>query len=88
MLTSYPRLFYIEPGTFTIKGQVPWSEHIAAEAESPSVFRVHTGDNQRVYHFIDDNGQRAPTWAAKINAVVMEQKAKARAQAAKGTAKR
>jgi 3-phosphoinositide dependent protein kinase-1 len=82
VLTTFPRLFYIEPGTFTIKGQVPWSENIAAEAETASVFKVHTGDGQRVYHFVDDHGQRAAIWAAKINGVVKDQKAKARMKAA------
>ena len=82
VLTTFPRLFYIEPGTFTIKGQVPWSNDIAAEAESPSSFKVHTGDGQRVYNFVDDHGQRAAIWAAKINMAVMEQKAKARQRAA------
>lgn len=82
VLTTFPRLFYIEPGTFTIKGQVPWSNDIAAEAETPSVFKVHTGDGQRVYNFTDDHGQRAAIWAAKINMAVMEQKSKARQRAA------
>lgn len=82
VLTSFPRLFYIEPGTVNIKGQIPWSDNIAAEVETPSTFKVHTGDGNRVYHFEDDaSSPRASTWCAKINMLVQERKAKARTMA-------
>ena len=65
ILTDYPRLFYLEPDSKTIKGQVAWNDDICAEAATESLFHVHTGGS-RTYHFVDSE-KRAHLWAAKIN---------------------
>jgi 3-phosphoinositide dependent protein kinase-1 len=77
ILTDYPRLFYLVPETLELKGEVPWSDDIAAEADSQSKFHIHTGGS-RTYHFVDAEN-RAHLWAAKINDQVKSAKAKAKA---------
>ena len=71
ILTDYPRLFYLEPGSLVIKGQVPWSDKIFAQSDSQERFTVVTPD--RKYIFVDSE-QRAPLWTAKINDLVKRRK--------------
>jgi 3-phosphoinositide dependent protein kinase-1 len=71
ILTDFPRLFYLEPESLTIKGQVPWSDDIFAQADSPERFQVITPD--REYVFVDSE-KRAALWASKINDLVKRRK--------------
>lgn len=71
ILTDFPRLFYLEPGSLTIKGQVPWSDQVFAQSDSTERFTVVTPD--RKYEFVDAE-KRAPLWAAKINDLVKRKK--------------
>lgn len=71
LLTDYPRLFYIEPETEIMKGQVPWSDAICAAAEDDTNFVVHTPD--RDYIFCDSE-KRASLWVMKINDLVKRKK--------------
>jgi serine/threonine protein kinase len=64
ILTDYPRLFYLEPESLVIKGQVPWSAKMFAQSDSQERFTVVTPE--REYVFVDSE-KRAPLWAAKIN---------------------
>jgi len=65
LLTDYPRLFYIVPGTNEIKGQVPWTKGMCAQADNEREFHVYT-DGSRTYHF-KDAAAHAHIWASKIN---------------------
>lgn len=78
ILTDYPRLFYLEPGNLTIKGQVPWSDAICAEVDGKAIFHIHTAGS-RVYHF-NDKDERADLWAAKINETLKKCQARDRAK--------
>jgi 3-phosphoinositide dependent protein kinase-1 len=71
ILTDYPRLFYLEPESLVIKGQVPWSSSIYAQSDSQERFTVVTPE--RSYIFVDSE-KRAPLWAAKINDQVKRKK--------------
>ncbi len=73
ILTDFPRLFYLEPESLVIKGQVPWSPAIFAQsyADSEEKFKVVTPD--RKYIFVDSE-KRASLWAAKINDQVKRKK--------------
>lgn len=73
ILTDFPRLFYLEPESQSIKGQVPWTDEMCAQADSQCQFHVYTPD--RTYHFIDKD-QRAAIWAAKINDQVKKKQVK------------
>lgn len=42
MLTEGPRLFYADPSTMTLKGEIPWSASLSTEIKSFKVFFVHT----------------------------------------------
>jgi 3-phosphoinositide dependent protein kinase-1 len=72
ILTDYPRLFYLKPGTKVIKGMVPWSADICAQADSADRFVVYTSGS-RTYKFVD-KAQRAALWSAKINHMVKKSK--------------
>jgi 3-phosphoinositide dependent protein kinase-1 len=71
ILTDFPRLFYLEPESLTIKGQVPWGDEMFAQAESVEKFLVNTPE--REYVFVDSE-KRAALWASKINDLVKRKK--------------
>eukprot|EP00756_Hemistasia_phaeocysticola_P024698 Hpha_TRINITY_DN15963_c0_g4::TRINITY_DN15963_c0_g4_i1::g.74484::m.74484/K06276/PDPK1; 3-phosphoinositide dependent protein kinase-1 len=68
VLTNYPRLFYVEPGSSTIKGKVDWTDDLYAQAagKDGKTFKVVTKD--RTYDFEDPAGH-AHLWTSKINQV-------------------
>ncbi|CUF42246.1 protein kinase, putative [Bodo saltans] len=71
ILTDFPRLFYLEPDSLAIKGQVAWSDEIFAQSDSAEKFTVHTPG--REYIFVDSE-KRAALWASKINDQVKRKK--------------
>lgn len=71
VLTDFPRLFYVEPESLTIKGQVPWSDQVFAAADSEEKFVVHTPG--REYVFVDAE-KRASLWVSRINDLVKRKK--------------
>lgn len=42
LLTEGPHLFYCEPGTLNVKGEIPWSKQLKPEAKDFKIFFVHT----------------------------------------------
>lgn len=42
LLTTGPRLFYIDPVSMVKKGEIPWSADLRVEAKSFRIFFVHT----------------------------------------------
>lgn len=71
ILTDHPRLFYLEPDSLAIKGQVPWAPDIFADAHSAEKFTVYT--EKREYEF-EDEERHAGLWASKINDLVKRRK--------------
>ena len=67
VLTDKPRLFYIEPDNQMIKGHIPWSKSLCAEAKSDRTLNIHT--DSRVYKF-SIKSKLSYTWASKINDTV------------------
>uniref|UniRef100_A0A146KQF9 3-phosphoinositide-dependent protein kinase 1 n=2 Tax=Lygus hesperus TaxID=30085 RepID=A0A146KQF9_LYGHE len=66
MLTEGPRLFYADPSTMTLKGEIPWSATLSAEAKSFKVFFVHTPN--RTYYLEESDGF-ALEWCRAIDEV-------------------
>eukprot|EP01065_Artemidia_motanka_P016038 TRINITY_DN1976_c0_g5_i1.p1 TRINITY_DN1976_c0_g5~~TRINITY_DN1976_c0_g5_i1.p1 ORF type:complete len:412 (+),score=87.43 TRINITY_DN1976_c0_g5_i1:112-1347(+) len=64
VLTTFPRLFYVEPGAAVIKGQVEWDADISAQVVNAKEFKVRT--KGRTYDFEDPAGH-AHLWTSKIN---------------------
>lgn len=42
LLTEGPHLYYVDPDSMTLKGEIPWSQQISAEAKNFKIFFVHT----------------------------------------------
>lgn len=63
LLTTGPRLYYVDPINKVLKGQVPWSADLKAEAKNFRTFYVYTPG--RTYYLEDQDGD-APGWVSKI----------------------
>eukprot|EP01061_Rhynchopus_euleeides_P023416 TRINITY_DN38113_c0_g1_i1.p1 TRINITY_DN38113_c0_g1~~TRINITY_DN38113_c0_g1_i1.p1 ORF type:complete len:405 (+),score=115.08 TRINITY_DN38113_c0_g1_i1:94-1308(+) len=65
ILTSYPRLFYVEStDSHGIKDHVDWTDDLSATAQTQKEFKVIT--KSRTYHF-EDLSNLAHFWVSKIN---------------------
>lgn len=42
LLTTGPRLFYVDPANMVLKGEIPWSPELRVEAKNFKIFLVHT----------------------------------------------
>lgn len=42
LLTVGPHLYYVDPATMVLKGEIPWSEELRTEAKNFKTFFVHT----------------------------------------------
>lgn len=42
LLTTGPRLFYVDPANMVVKGEIPWSENLRVEPKNFKIFFVHT----------------------------------------------
>lgn len=42
LLTTGPRLFYVDPTNMVLKGEIPWSPELRVEAKNFRIFLVHT----------------------------------------------
>ncbi|KAJ0411301.1 hypothetical protein ATCC90586_005710 [Pythium insidiosum] len=68
ILTSKPRLIYIDPVKMRQKGEIPWSQFLYVQSKSSTAFDVVTPN--RVYHLSDAvNGARK--WIDAINAALV-----------------
>jgi 3-phosphoinositide dependent protein kinase-1 len=74
VLTNKPRLFYLDPSTMTLKGEVPWdaSHPLRCQAVSEYGFDIHSSLSGRTYH-ITDSDAGAQMWIDLIHAMVEKQ---------------
>lgn len=69
ILTSKPRLIYIDPIRMRQKGEIPWSSTLHVQSKSATSFDVITPN--RAYHLTDAvNGSRK--WIDAINAALLD----------------
>ncbi|KAL1129164.1 hypothetical protein AAG570_013695, partial [Ranatra chinensis] len=54
LLTTGPHLYYVDPVAMVLKGEIPWSPEIRAEAKNFKIFFVHTPN--RTYYLEDPEG--------------------------------
>uniref|UniRef100_A0A4X2LYK1 3-phosphoinositide-dependent protein kinase 1 n=1 Tax=Vombatus ursinus TaxID=29139 RepID=A0A4X2LYK1_VOMUR len=66
LLTEGPHLYYVDPVSKVLKGEIPWSPQLWSEAKNFKTFFVHTP--HRTYHLIDPN-EMAHKWCQKIQEV-------------------
>ena len=85
LLTLGPRLFYVDPVSMVLKGEIPWSSDVKAEAKNFKTFLVHTVSilSMQVRYFLfslfflqpsriyhlEDPDGYAPEWCKVINEV-------------------
>ncbi|XP_056639996.1 3-phosphoinositide-dependent protein kinase 1 isoform X1 [Diorhabda sublineata] len=63
LLTLGPHLYYVDPVTMTLKGEIPWSSDIKAEAKNFKTFFIYTPN--RKYYLEDPEGY-ALEWCKAI----------------------
>eukprot|EP00040_Diaphanoeca_grandis_P032315 m.195597 g.195597 ORF g.195597 m.195597 type:complete len:483 (+) comp32574_c3_seq5:118-1566(+) len=63
VMTDTPRLFYIDPVSLAVMGEIPWSSELKPLYRSPKTFFIHTPD--RTY-YLDDAEKAAITWVDAI----------------------
>lgn len=68
VLTDTPRLFYIDPVSLAVMGEIPWSKEIKVQYRNPKLFFVHTPD--RTY-YLEDVDRAAITWVDAIQKVLL-----------------
>lgn len=64
VLTSKPRLIYINPADNVLKGEIPWSSDLVVEVKSPTKFDIKTPS--RVY-VLEANKPISREWESQIN---------------------
>ncbi|KHJ97154.1 hypothetical protein OESDEN_02868 [Oesophagostomum dentatum] len=64
LLTEGPHLFYVDPNTMELKGEVPWSPCMRTEVKNFRTFFVHTP--KRIYYLFDPES-RALEWCKAID---------------------
>lgn len=42
LLTTGPRLFYVDPNNMVLKGEIPWSPELSVEVKNFKIFLIHT----------------------------------------------
>ncbi|XP_055601642.1 3-phosphoinositide-dependent protein kinase 1 isoform X1 [Uranotaenia lowii] len=63
LLTSGPRLIYVDPIQMVVKGEIPWDKNLRAEAKNFKNFFIHT--THRTY-FLEDPQGYALEWCEAI----------------------
>nr|CDJ88126.1 Serine threonine protein kinase-related domain containing protein [Haemonchus contortus] len=66
LLTDGPHLFYVDPNSMELKGEVPWSPCMRTEVKNFQTFFVHTP--KRIYYLFDPES-RALEWCKAIDQV-------------------
>lgn len=69
LLTTGPRLFYVDPVNLVLKGEIPWSRELRPEPKNFKTFFVHTPN--RTYYLEDPEGY-ALEWCRMIEKVRKE----------------
>ncbi|KAL4703288.1 hypothetical protein ACJJTC_015420 [Scirpophaga incertulas] len=66
LLTTGPRMFYVDPTNMVLKGEIPWSPELRVEAKNFRIFLVHTPN--RTY-YLEDPESYALEWTRVIDEV-------------------
>ncbi|CAG9561143.1 unnamed protein product [Danaus chrysippus] len=66
LLTTGPRLFYVDPVNMVLKGEIPWSPDLRVEAKNFRIFLVYTPN--RTY-YLEDPQSYALEWTRVIDEV-------------------
>ncbi|KRT86494.1 phosphotransferase [Oryctes borbonicus] len=66
LLTMGPHLYYVDPASMVLKGQIPWSDDMRTESKNFKTFFVHTPN--RTYYLEDPEGY-ALEWCRVIDEV-------------------
>ncbi|XP_023936762.1 3-phosphoinositide-dependent protein kinase 1 isoform X2 [Bicyclus anynana] len=66
LLTTGPRLFYVDPVNMVLKGEIPWSPDLRVEAKNFRIFLVYTPN--RTY-YLEDPQSYALEWERVIKEV-------------------
>ncbi|KXJ22011.1 3-phosphoinositide-dependent protein kinase 1 [Exaiptasia diaphana] len=66
ILTEGPHLYYVDTAAMVLKGQIPWTKELRAEAKSFKVFFVHTPIKT---YYLEDHKGFAVEWVDKIKDV-------------------
>eukprot|EP00116_Pleurobrachia_bachei_P018992 sb/3479254/ len=66
ILTDYPSLYYIDPSSWLMKGEIPWEKGIEVRCKSAKSFHLHTPN--RIY-YLEAADKNAMDWCTKINDV-------------------
>uniref|UniRef100_A0A0K0D7H2 3-phosphoinositide-dependent protein kinase 1 n=1 Tax=Angiostrongylus cantonensis TaxID=6313 RepID=A0A0K0D7H2_ANGCA len=69
LLTEGPHLFYVDPNSMELKGEVPWSPCMRTEVKNFRAFFVHTP--KRIYYLFDPES-RAVEWCKAIEQVSLK----------------
>ncbi|KAK9871557.1 hypothetical protein WA026_012938 [Henosepilachna vigintioctopunctata] len=67
LLTFGPHLYYVDPNSMSLRGEVPFSECMKTEAKNFKVFYIHTPN--RTYYLEDTTGY-ALEWCKAIDEVI------------------
>ena len=78
ILTSTPRLVYVDPDTMELKGEIPWTEEktVKCTVITNISFDIFCSVSGRSYHITDSGDAGAAMWVDLINAMVIKQKNK------------
>jgi len=78
ILTSTPRLIYVDPDTMELKGEIPWTEEktVKCTVITNISFDIFCSVSGRSYHITDSGDAGAAMWVDLINAMVIKQKNK------------
>jgi len=66
LLTQGPHMYYVDPATMVLKGEIPWSAELRTEPKNFKIFFVHTPN--RTYYLEDPDGY-ALEWCKAIDEV-------------------
>lgn len=78
VLTDAPRLFYVDPDSMELKGEIPWTaaHPVSCHVITRAAFDVVSSATGRSYHLTDAGDAGAAMWADLINAIVLVQRDK------------
>jgi len=75
ILTSFPRILYVDPNAMKLRGEIPWADNIVAEHKNRKNFVLHTKGKQ--YH-ICCLSHEAQAWVKAIKRLKQEVAASSR----------
>jgi len=72
LLTSLPRLFYVDPEKMELKKEIPWTERLWAEVRDPQTFWIHTPNRD---YYMRGISASSYAWCNEINGLQLQLKA-------------